>query len=243
MGVNGETKNEREDVFAELKKPFPVDKVHWRLGWTNQKQVAKETGNQYAKATKGQPLAYVDARDVMDRLDEIVGGENWQCNYSHSSNPAICNVGIFVDGEWIWKADGAGDTKVEGEKGSLSDAFKRATVRFGPARDLYGVRAPKVELHNGKMTNATIKMLDKYLPQPIENIGEGMSKGDRPDAKEMDATTRRKLEDIYNRMNQALQAAATPEDCHAIMSDNENDVLRLPLAGQKRLETTSQRFD
>jgi hypothetical protein len=37
------------------------------------------------------------------------------------------------------KADGAGDTDVEPEKGALSDAFKRAAVRWGIGRYLYGI--------------------------------------------------------------------------------------------------------
>ena len=42
-----------------------------------------------------------------------------------------------MDGEWIWKSDGAGETSIEGEKGGFSDAFKRAGVHFGYARELY----------------------------------------------------------------------------------------------------------
>tara|TARA_R110000851_G_scaffold284617_1_gene438177 strand:- start:1290 stop:1529 length:240 start_codon:yes stop_codon:yes gene_type:complete len=42
-----------------------------------------------------------------------------------------------MDGEWVWKSDGAGETSIEGEKGGFSDAFKRAAVHFGYARELY----------------------------------------------------------------------------------------------------------
>lgn len=88
----------------------------------------------------GKQLAYIDARYVMRVLDALIGPENWQCSYGSIGDTAVCNLGIKVDGEWVWKADGAGETDIEGEKGALSDAFKRAAVRWGIARDLYALR-------------------------------------------------------------------------------------------------------
>ena len=38
---------------------------------------------------------------------------------------------------WISKSDGADDSNIEGAKGGLSDAFKRAAVKFGIGRYLY----------------------------------------------------------------------------------------------------------
>jgi hypothetical protein len=90
-------------------------------------------------------LAYLDARDVQDRLDLVCGPENWQCEYSETvKGRVICRIGIRVNDEWVWKADGAGDTAVEGEKGGISDAFKRAAVPWGIGRYLYRLSAPWV---------------------------------------------------------------------------------------------------
>jgi hypothetical protein len=49
---------------------------------------------------------------------------------------------VYQDGEpvgpkWVWKANGAGETQVEGKKGEYSDAFKRAAVMWGIGRYLY----------------------------------------------------------------------------------------------------------
>jgi hypothetical protein len=51
----------------------------------------------------------------------------------------VCDLGIFDDnvGDWLWRANGAGETQVEGEKGALSYAFKRAAVLWGIGRYLY----------------------------------------------------------------------------------------------------------
>ena len=122
------------NLWDELSAPFPPDAISWRVGSTNKEK------------TKAMALAYIDARDVMDRLDKVVGPANWQNKYSHANGKTVCDLAIRVDGEWVWKADGAGDTDVEAEKGAFSDALKRAAVRFGIGRYLYGIKSPWVEI-------------------------------------------------------------------------------------------------
>lgn len=132
--------------FAALAAPFPPDSVSWRVGTSNKKKRQKETGDNFAKATKGIALAYIDARDVMERLDEVCTPGGWQCKYSHANGKTVCDIGVKVDDEWVWKADGAGDSDIEAEKGALSDAFKRAAVRWGVGRYLYAVSSPWCDL-------------------------------------------------------------------------------------------------
>ena len=121
--------------LATLRAPFAPERVSWRVGSTNKDK------------TKGMALAYIDARDVQDRLDEVCGPGNWQCRYSHATDrKTVCEIGVCLDGQWVWKADGAGDTDVEAEKGALSDAFKRAAVRWGIGRYLYDLDSPWVDL-------------------------------------------------------------------------------------------------
>lgn len=131
----------------KLECPFPPHSVSWRVGTTNQKRVARETGDAKARPTKGQLLAYIDARDVMERLDRACGFENWQCRYTLAdSGLLVCEIGIRIGVDWLWRANGAGDTQVEAEKGKCSDAFKRAAVLWGVGRYLYGLSSPWVEL-------------------------------------------------------------------------------------------------
>ena len=73
----------------------------------------------------------------MERLDLEVGSANWQTRFHEVAGKSCCELGIKIDGEWVWKADGAGETSIEGEKGGFSDAFKRAGVHWGYARELY----------------------------------------------------------------------------------------------------------
>jgi hypothetical protein len=126
-------------IFDKLKAPFPPSKISWRVGSTT------------ADKKKGLAFGYIDARDVMERLDEVCGPENWQCSYPHANGKTICSIGVRIcrEGEgfeWIWKSDGAGDSDVEAEKGAMSDAFKRSAVRFGIGRYLYDIPATWVAI-------------------------------------------------------------------------------------------------
>lgn len=82
-------------------------------------------------------LDYIDARYVMSKLDEL-GPEHWQDRYEDRSDGSVrCGIGILVDGEWVWKWDVGDPSDIEANKGVHSEAFKRAGVKWGIARDLY----------------------------------------------------------------------------------------------------------
>jgi hypothetical protein len=105
----------------------------------------------------------------MDRLDEVAGPACWQDTYTETPlGRVICTISIKVDGEWVSKSDGAGKTDVEGDKGGISDAFKRAAVKWGIGRYLYSMPTPWVrcELYNGKWSKWTadgLKELERTL--------------------------------------------------------------------------------
>lgn len=137
--------------FAKLSAPFDPAIVSWRVGSTT------------ADKKKGMALAYIDARDVMERLDAVAGPANWQRRYPWSEGKRICcEIGIRIDGEWVWKSDGAGDTDVEAEKGAFSDAFKRAAVSWGIGRYLYDLASPWVEL---EPFGRSFKIKESELPK------------------------------------------------------------------------------
>jgi len=129
--------------FKALAAPFPPEDISWRVGSTTKDK------------SKGMALAYLDARAVMDRLDAVCGPMGWQCRYSHASTKTVCDIGIKCGDEWVWKADGAGDSDIEAEKGALSDGFKRAAVRWGIGRYLYNLDSPWVELDEYKRIKKT----------------------------------------------------------------------------------------
>ena len=117
----------------------------------------------------------------MDRLDSVCGPDGWQNNYTSGVNGSIvCNIGIrMLDGSWVWKADGAGATDIEGEKGALSDAFKRAAVRFGIGRYLYEINAPWIPLDQGKYISKEEhkKLVEFYETSGARSAGWGSRAG------------------------------------------------------------------
>ncbi len=90
-------------------------------------------------------VAYIDARQVMDRLDEVVGFNKWQSEYYSVEGNVYCKIGVNLDGEWIWKSDCGTESNVEKEKGQASDAFKRAAVKWGIGRFLYSMEMVQLD--------------------------------------------------------------------------------------------------
>lgn len=93
-------------------------------------------------------VAYIDARQVMDLLDRIVGPANWQDHYNEVAGKVYCTLAIKVGGEWVEKSDCGTASNFEAEKGQASDAFKRAAVKWGIGRFLYAldtVRTKSIE--------------------------------------------------------------------------------------------------
>ncbi len=89
-------------------------------------------------------LWFVDARAVMERLDSVLGIENWKDSYTFlDAGAVLCRLAIRLDGEWIVKEDvgGASEQPDAGDriKAAVSDSLKRAAVHFGVGRFLYSL--------------------------------------------------------------------------------------------------------
>lgn len=125
-------------LHDQLSRPFEPHEIEWRVG-----QVAKSK----ERATL---LAYLTARAVMDRLDEVVGPENWQDTYRQGPDGGVlCALSIRCGDAWVTKEDGGENTQIEAVKGGLSDSFKRAAVKWGIGRYLYKLDSSYHEIHKG----------------------------------------------------------------------------------------------
>lgn len=197
--------------LKKLKEPFPVELVSWRVGATNAK---KNNG----KATSGIALAYIDARDVMERLDSIVGIENYQVLHPHANGKTSCRIGIKIQDEWIWKENGAGDSAMDADKGAFSDAFKRAAVLWGIGRYLYDVPNVWVDLDDwGKIKDPKNPKLIKALQDAAKGI-RGTSEPE-PEVK----PEQKAVEDARTKLNNTvafLKTLNTPEAISKHVQDN-----------------------
>ena len=129
----------KENELSKLNVATPKDEIKYRPGSTFN----------WAEKKYARMLAYVDARYIQDKLDEIVGIGNWS-NQFHRDEKGIlyCTITIkFIreDGsvDSISKTDVGTESNVEQQKGVVSDTFKRCAVHFGLARDLYNLPDPK----------------------------------------------------------------------------------------------------
>jgi hypothetical protein len=115
-------------IAEALAAHFPGSEVHFRAGAVS--------------GSRTMALAYIDARQVMHRLDTVLGMVNWRDEFTFlDGGQCLCRLSVRIAGEWITKEDvgGESDQKDDGDrrKAAVSDALKRAAVKFGIARYLY----------------------------------------------------------------------------------------------------------
>jgi hypothetical protein len=111
------------DLFAALAAPFHPEEL----------KVRSQAGRQFY---------YMTARTVMNRLDNILGPENWYDSYEPGEHSVLCKLTIRLpDGSLLTKQDAGGYAGMadsgDDEKSGYSDGFKRAAVKFGIGRYLY----------------------------------------------------------------------------------------------------------
>lgn len=213
--------------WAALRAPMEREKVHWRA------QTLARSGD------KALALAYIDARDLMERLDEVCGVYGWQDSYEETpKGRIICTLSICIDGEWISKSDGAGATDVEGDKGAISDAFKRAGVKWGVARELYDVGNVWVPCET-YTSNDGKKRWKAWNDDPWNYVrgGNKPPATTKPDAKE--AAAKGYVDDLTSR----LQTSADAATAAATLQDEQAKIARVKTGYPelfKRIETAAK---
>lgn len=117
------------DLLKKLRESFRKEELEFRVGATNNDK------------SMGLALAYVQARAIQNRLDELFGVDGWTVSYKEISAGFICSLSIKINDRWVTKEDGAGMTEYESVKGGISNAFKRvASSGFGIGRYLYNAK-------------------------------------------------------------------------------------------------------
>ena len=160
-------------IREELARPFAPEDLEWRIQVTSKDK------------TSGLAIPYVTNRAIQDRLDEVVGPENWYNDYkpwhgNGKKDAQLCGISIYIEGKgFVTKWDGAEDTDIEPVKGGLSDSMKRAAVQWGVGRVLYKMTKPlwvRIEQKGNsyvicdserpKLNAAYLELLDKLHQLP-----------------------------------------------------------------------------
>jgi hypothetical protein len=138
---------------------------------------------QMVKNNRCLAMAYIDARLIQDRLDEVLGVENWQDKYDiQPDGSVVCRLRLKLGGRWITKTD-VGSPSEQPDSGdrlkaAFSDALKRAAVKFGIGRYLYRLPAQWVDYDPVKKQIVSPPQLPAFaLPK-----GKGQSKAAKPAA-------------------------------------------------------------
>ncbi|WP_018234277.1 hypothetical protein [Thioalkalivibrio thiocyanodenitrificans] len=106
-----------------LAAPFPASAVKWKL-------LDHCDG-------KGHAVRCVDALQIMDRLDDVLGPCGWRDRYElllgQDRHPIAiqCFLGIRVESEWREKAAIAPLEDIRNIKHAEAEAFKRAALKYG----------------------------------------------------------------------------------------------------------------
>lgn len=109
-------------IVAGLRAPFAEGAVKWKI------QTNPREGKALALV-----VAYIDARDVAERLDDVTGGDWWD-DYSIPQRGGEDTLECRLTVCGLTRVDVGQD---KGAKELYSDAFKRAGVKFGIGAFLY----------------------------------------------------------------------------------------------------------
>jgi hypothetical protein len=138
------------ELFAALAAPFESDEVRLR-------------------SKGGRQLQYITARTVMNRLDDVLGPENWWDEYQPLEHSVICRLTIKLpDGATLTKSDAGGYAGMpdsgDDDKSGFSDAFKRAAVKFGIGRYLYRDGIPRFLQEHWQRASAPSETRRPHFP-------------------------------------------------------------------------------
>jgi hypothetical protein len=145
--------------LKKLSEPFSPDDIEWRVS---------RAGLGGRAGIYCRVLAYITARAIQQRLDDVCGPENWrneQPQIMSINGKSAFAVGISIliarprtvkegktgkdvpfEDEWITKWDTAEPTNIEPAKGGFSGAMKRAGAQWGIGRYLYHLEETNAEV-------------------------------------------------------------------------------------------------
>lgn len=186
--------------FNVLRTPFHPSDVEFRPGATTKDK------------TKAIGLAYVDKRIYEDRLDDLIGSENWSVEYRQLGDKGIicrlCINGVVREdvGEFAQEDVAAFPTAV-------AQAFKRACSSFGLGRYLYSLPQVWAE-YDGDRRNFTqngMQQLRKSLNIESETVRDNVRPTNPPVSQQKTVGTDKLIARIEELLLKAVDLEADVE--------------------------------
>lgn len=151
-----------QELLNKLTAPFSAAHIKWRVG--------TKSGD----GSMGHALPFIDVRVIQDRLDEVLGAQNWTPAFTEviANNRLMavrCALSIKVDGEWVTKEDatsfGAGGSEDASIMGAYGNALRRAAVQWGIGRYLYAFKPVLTPLDEGGNLASIPALPAEMLPE------------------------------------------------------------------------------
>lgn len=189
------------DIRAALAEPFPPEDLGWKP--------------QSVKGNRALAVAYIDARMVEDRLDDVFGVGGWSDEYTPMGDGNVmCRLSVKIDGAWIVKTDVGGESEQpdggDRLKAAFSDALKRAGVKLGIGRYLYELPKQWCDFDPAKKCfTQTPQLPAKFLPKKKPAAPQSAAK-QQPPAASTPAPS--KGPSLYDELADYLNAAASVQE-------------------------------
>lgn len=137
-----------DEALPHLRRPFAPAAVKWKI------QTA--TNNNRA----GIVVAHIDARLVIERLNLVAGGQ-WHDSYDQFAGAMRCRLAVLGG---VREDVGLGSD----QKAQVSDALKRAGVKYGIGVSIYALAQVYMEVGGGPNKLGTRKRFDQKKKDWIE---------------------------------------------------------------------------
>jgi hypothetical protein len=239
-----------EEVQQLLQAPTPPALIEWRG------QDVRDLGNKNYNALA---LAYVDARFMQNRLDEVLGMFRWQSQVKFEGNLLILGIGIVSpdSGEWIWKYDTGQEggelrdaTGFGGSKGVYSTSFKRACYQWGLARDLYSMPKPRMrcKAYSKQAGKKTIHVFTGWIDHPTGVEAESTETGRTHKSQVDDSTDHMPANSntfygiAYNKLQFDREAALNILEGHIDKGSGEINYVAAIMALEKNMPAEDRKF-
>lgn len=141
--------------WDRLKDFFDESDIEWKpIAFTKDK-------------SKALAAAYITARAIQDRLDEVFGVAGWKNEYREGPcGGIICRIYFRDDsGKWCYREDGAENTEIEAIKGGISASLKRTGSALGIGRYLYKLPAQWIPVDKFKKFKYPPQVPPNFLPE------------------------------------------------------------------------------
>jgi hypothetical protein len=165
--------NDTHSIAERLAAPFPASEVRWKP--------------QTVSGNRALAIGYIDARAVIDRLDEVLGIDGWTDAYEVlPDGSVVCTLKARIGETWVSKVDVGGPSEQPDEgdrrKAAFSDALKRAAVKLGIGRYLYRLPRQWVDWDAQKRQFVKAPTIPAWALPPVKPSANGVARTARPPA-------------------------------------------------------------